>query len=195
MNVFDFDNTIYDGECSLDFFKYCIKRKPSLAMYLPRTASMALRYKAGKVSKEEVAEFGALMLGVLASNADKLNEALADFWKRNEYKLKPEILKMISSDDVIVSASPSFMFDGIRHRLGGADVIATAVDIESKKVITLCYGENKVTEFKKKYPGVIPENFYTDNFNDMPMLRFAREAWLVEGVRLRRVKKHGPAQK
>ena len=102
---------------------------------------------------------------------------------------------MISADDVIVSASPSFMFDGIKHRLGGADVIATDVDIESKKVITLCYGENKVTEFKKKYPGVIPENFYTDNFNDMPMLRFSREAWLVEGVRLRRVKKHGPAQK
>lgn len=195
MNVFDFDNTIYDGECSLDFFKYCIKRKPSLAKYLPRTASMALRYKTGKVSKEEVAEFGALMIGVLASNADKLNEALSDFWKRNECKLKPEILKMISSDDVIVSASPSFMFDGIKHRLGGADVIATDVDIESKKVITLCYGENKVTEFKKKYPGVIPENFYTDNFNDMPMLRFSREAWLVEGVRLRRVKKHGPAQK
>ena len=81
MNVFDFDNTIYDGECSLDFFKYCIKRKPSLAKYLPRTASMALRYKTGKVSKEEVAEFGALMIGVLASNADKLNEALSDFRK------------------------------------------------------------------------------------------------------------------
>lgn len=195
MDVFDFDNTIYDGECSLDFFKYCIKRKPSLARYLPRIAAMAVKYKMGKVSNEEVAEIGALMLGVLASNADRLNEALNDFWKQNISKLKPEILKMIKEGDAIVSASPSFMFDCIKDRLCGADVIATTVDIEAKKVITLCYGENKVTEFKKRYPGVIPENFYTDNFNDMPMLRFARSAWLVEGVKLRRVKKHGPAQK
>ena len=35
MNVYDFDKTIYDGDASLDFWKFSVKRKPSLALYLP----------------------------------------------------------------------------------------------------------------------------------------------------------------
>ena len=30
MNVYDFDGTIYDGDSSIDFYLFCIKRKPSI---------------------------------------------------------------------------------------------------------------------------------------------------------------------
>ena len=35
MNVYDFDKTIYDGDASLDFWKYSVKRQPLLVFYLP----------------------------------------------------------------------------------------------------------------------------------------------------------------
>ena len=35
MNVFDFDNTIYDGESAIDFFLYYLKKDPKLIRYLP----------------------------------------------------------------------------------------------------------------------------------------------------------------
>ena len=28
MNVFDFDKTIYDGDCTVDFYMYCLKKYP-----------------------------------------------------------------------------------------------------------------------------------------------------------------------
>lgn len=38
MNVYDFDGTIYDGDSSVDFFLYALKRMPSLIRYAPRQA-------------------------------------------------------------------------------------------------------------------------------------------------------------
>lgn len=184
MNVFDFDNTIYDGESSLDFFKFCVKHKPSLTRHLPRVISMAVKYKRGKVPKGEVMEFCADMLVILAENIKSLDVMLEKFWKKNIYKLKPEIMNIIHNGDVIISASPSFIFDKIRDKFNGAEIISTEIDMEHMKIVKLCYGENKVEEFKRHYHGIIPENFYTDNINDMPMISFAEKSWIVKGTKI-----------
>ena len=184
MDVFDFDNTIYDGESSFDFFKFCMRKKPSLVKHMPKIAAMLLKYKTGTVDKSEVARFCGEMLVVLAKNADELNDALDKFWAVNRDKLKPFMLSLLKEGDVIISASPSFMFESIKQYLNGADIIATEVDLTSMKIKTLCYGENKVLEFKKKYPSIIPDNYYTDNLNDTPMLELAPNAWLVKGEKI-----------
>ena len=36
MNVFDFDNTIYDGETLVDFIVYYIKTDPRIWKYVPK---------------------------------------------------------------------------------------------------------------------------------------------------------------
>lgn len=36
MNVFDFDNTIYDGETLVDFIVYYIKTDPKIWKYVPK---------------------------------------------------------------------------------------------------------------------------------------------------------------
>ena len=181
MNVFDFDNTIYDGESSFDFFKFCIRKKPSLIKYMPKVAAMLLRYKTSKVNKEEVMQFCSDMLYILAENEAGLKESLKLFWSENRKKLKLDLIAMIKTGDVIISASPSFIFDEIRKELNGADIISTQVDLVQMKITTICYGENKVTEFKKKYGQIKPDNYYTDNLNDTPMLEIAECAWLVNG--------------
>ena len=48
MNVYDFDDTIYDGESCLDFFFYYIRKTPYLIKYIPRALYAVLRYKMGK---------------------------------------------------------------------------------------------------------------------------------------------------
>lgn len=188
MNVFDFDNTIYEGESAVDFFKYCVKRKPSLSRYLPKIGAMALKYKRGKVDKQEVLQFAVFMLGILSENMKDLDDALCGFWKKNSCRLKPDIIKLIEPGDVILSASPSFIFSKIENMLGGAKIISTQVDLEDMKILFLCYGENKVARFKECCPGTVPENYYTDNFNDMPMISFSKRAWLVRGSDITEIK-------
>ena len=102
--------------------------------------------------------------------------------------MKPERLSLISEGDVLISASPSFMFEGIRGRLRGAEILSTEVDLKNAGIVRLCYGENKITEFRRAHEGLIPENYYTDNFNDMPMIKFAKKAWLVDGIKIKEIK-------
>ena len=35
MNVYDFDGTIYDGDSTLDFWYFCLKKHPQILLYLP----------------------------------------------------------------------------------------------------------------------------------------------------------------
>ena len=35
INAYDFDKTIYDGDSSIDFYLYCLKRKKSIILLLP----------------------------------------------------------------------------------------------------------------------------------------------------------------
>ena len=46
MRVFDFDNTIYDGESGMDIFLYYLKRDPKgVAKFVPKFMEGFLKYK------------------------------------------------------------------------------------------------------------------------------------------------------
>lgn len=47
MRVFDFDNTIYDGESVIDFYLFSLRRNPKVARYVPVVLYHLLRYKLG----------------------------------------------------------------------------------------------------------------------------------------------------
>ena len=54
MNVYDFDNTIYDGESCFDLFKFYLKKDPSLLKSFPTVVKGFARYKKGKISLDEM---------------------------------------------------------------------------------------------------------------------------------------------
>lgn len=56
MRVFDFDNTIYDGESVIDFYLFSLRRNPKAARYVPVVLYHLLRYKLGRTT---MADFGA----------------------------------------------------------------------------------------------------------------------------------------
>ena len=50
MRVFDFDNTIYDGESVIDFYLFSLRRNPKVARYVPVVLYHLLRYKLGRTT-------------------------------------------------------------------------------------------------------------------------------------------------
>ena len=44
INIYDFDKTIYDGDSSIDFFKYCIKINKKCLRILPKLALAIILY-------------------------------------------------------------------------------------------------------------------------------------------------------
>ncbi len=187
MNVYDFDNTIYDGESVIDFYLFALKRQPRLVSVLPKLCQMLLKYKACMVSAEElllVAEkYAAKVLGM----AD-FEGLVSDFWDKKQKKIKKFYLAQKKSDDVILSASWSFLIKEACKRIGVNRVIASEIDIKTGKINKLCFREKKVQLFIDQFPEEVIDEFYTDSMNDAPMFSLAKRVFLVKGDRVEEIK-------
>ena len=179
MKVFDFDNTIYDGESAYDFFKFCLSRKKSLIKYMPEVMYNLGKYKAGKIGMDEVYAFCDKMMGVFFENSAEADHLLKRFWKLNDYKLKPSILKLVCDEDAIISASPEFLLEPIKSKLKAKTIICTKT--EGAHLVFLCYGKNKVKAFNEHFGNAEVDEFYTDSINDLPMMKKAKKAYMVKG--------------
>ena len=69
MRVFDFDNTIYDGESPYDFYLFSLKYNPKVVRFVPPLAYYGMRYSKEKCTLEELEH-------AMASNALDTNDAL-----------------------------------------------------------------------------------------------------------------------
>ena len=56
MNVYDFDKTIYDGDSTLDFYLFALRKRPTLIKYLPIQVFGFLKYLFGLSTKLEFKE-------------------------------------------------------------------------------------------------------------------------------------------
>ena len=57
VNVYDFDNTIYNGESGFDIFMFYLKKDPKeIAKLIPRFGEAFIRYKRGAIKTDEVIE-------------------------------------------------------------------------------------------------------------------------------------------
>ena len=45
MNIYDFDETIYDSDSTKDFYFYCLKRYPKMALRAPAQLFAFIKYK------------------------------------------------------------------------------------------------------------------------------------------------------
>lgn len=178
MNVYDFDNTIYNGDSTLDFYFFCLKKHPKILKVFPIQLYSAISYKLKKYTKTEFKEKFYTFLSLL-KDVDLL---LDDFWKKNEYKIKDFYLKQKCADDVIISASPHFLLIPICDKLEIKNLIASEVDKNSGKYIGInCYGTEKVNRFKKIFSLSEIDNFYSDSLSDTPIAQYAQHPFLVSG--------------
>ena len=188
MNVYDFDNTIYDGESVVDFFLYYCKKDKSLLRYIPSVFTALFKYKRGQVTIEQaLSKYGEAVADYYRKHPD-IPEDMKYFWNCHMNKIKPFYKDIQSDDDLIISGSPEFSLDIICKRLGIKRYIGSLIDTQSGEVKRLCIRENKVKAFFEEYPDTKIENFYTDSINDLPLIEISENAYLVKGNKITKIK-------
>ena len=176
MNVYDFDKTIYDGDSTLDFYFFCIKKKPLILLVLPIQFFGFLMYFLKVKNKTFFKEKFYIFLRCM-KNSEKLVD---QFWEKNYKKILQWYIEQKQSTDVIISASPEFLLKPLKHRLGIERIIASKVNLDTGKLISNnCYGEEKVVRFKKIYQKKKISKFYTDSKSDQPLASMSAESFLV----------------
>lgn len=178
MKIYDFDNTIYNGDSTVDFYFFVLKRKISLIILWPILFCNYIKYVFKIITKEQLKEsFFSFLIKI--NNIDTLIDS---FWEKNEYKIKRWYLNQKRKDDVIITASPSFLLKPICEKLEINKIIASEVDKKTGKYNGLnCYGEEKVVRFYKEFSNGEIDQFYTDSLSDKPLIDIAREAFIVKG--------------
>lgn len=176
MNVYDFDGTIYDGDSTIDFFFYSLKKKPSLICYLPKQATGFLLYFFKRIDKTKLKEyFFSFLKGIDAQTI------VDSFWERNANKIYSWYFDQQNSDDIIISASPVFLLKPICSRIGITNLIASEVDFKTGVFSGKnCHGKEKVRRLNAEYNVTHIDRFYSDSISDLPLAKIAAEAFLVE---------------
>lgn len=179
MNGYDFDKTIFDGDSTAAFCKFCFLRHPNLFLYLPRIGwnfvLWQLKIKTKTEFKEKLYSFFG---GIKDIDAD-----LAEFWDKHFCRIKGWYLEQKKEDDLIISASPEFLLAPAMAKLGLRNMIASKVDKKTGKYDgENCWGAEKVNRFTAQMPGAVIEHFYSDSRSDTPMAKLAqKESYLVDG--------------
>lgn len=181
MNVYDFDGTIYDGDSSVDFTLFCLRRRPRCLLRTPRMAASVLLRLLGRSDKTRMKEGLFSYLGLA-----RIDRALLDeFWDSRIGRVKPFYLERRRGDDLVISASPEFLLAPACERLGIRPPIASRVDPASGRFDgPNCRGEEKVRRLRAELPFAEVGDFYSDSLADAPLAALAERAWMVEGPAL-----------
>lgn len=176
LNVFDFDNTIYDGDSSIDFYIFCLKSNPLLIRYLPIQLYGMIMYKLKIKNKEYFKEkYFSFLKGV-----KDINGEITRFWKLSIKKIKYDMIKE-KDRIVIISASPEFLIEPIKNEINAEKIIATIVDKKTGKFLSKnCYGEEKVERLKREYKSYKIAEFYSDSLSDKYLAEISIKAFLVK---------------
>lgn len=187
MNVFDFDNTIYDGETLIDFALHYVRTDPKIWKYVPKLLIICFKDAFHLFSVEEAIEAYASFLEGYFIHIKTLDEDVIKFWNKNEKKIKPWYNEIRQDDDIIVSGSTDFCL----MKLWKEWVLKTMSVlqlIKTGKFKRLCFLENKVKIFNELYPNAHIDNFYTDSMNDKAMMDIADHVYLVNGNKIEQIK-------
>ena len=176
MNVYDFDGTIYDGDSTIDFFLYSLKKNPTLLRYLPKQAWGFMMYACKRIGKTQLKEyFFSFLKGVDASRT------VDSFWAENQRKIYKWYLEQQKPDDIIISASPAFLLEPICSHIGINHLIASEVDPKTGVYSgENCRGQEKVRRLADEYNVTHIGSFYSDSQSDLPLAKIADAAYLVE---------------
>lgn len=188
VNVYDFDNTIYDGETLVDFILYYVKRDIRIWKYIPKLIIIAIKDATHLFTIEEAIKAYASFLEGYYIKLGDVNENVVDFWNRNERKIKPWYKKVQQDTDIVVSGSTDFILDEIMKRMGIKNYVGSSIDKETGKFKRLCFLENKVKIFKELYPDAHIVNFYTDSMNDKAMMDIAEHVFFVKKNKITQIK-------
>lgn len=181
--VYDFDKTIYDGDSSIDFFKFCLKKNIKTIKYFPSILFFMILYFFKFISVKKFKEHFFAFL----KEFNNVDEIIYMFWKKNENKIYPFFLKDLEEKNrpliYIISASPKFLLQEYTRKLKRVKLIATDMDKKTGKIKgENCKGEEKV----KRLPNdIIIEKFYSDSYSDRFLANISNNAFITRNGRMK----------
>ncbi len=184
IDVYDFDGTIYNGDSSIDFFLYAIKKKKSIIKYLPKIFTIMILKCLGLVSTKSFKE----TFFSFIKEIENLEEYVKEFWKMKREKINKFFLDNISENrkTYVISASPEFLLRPYLSEFKNIKLIATKVDRNGKINEENCKGQKKVELLKKAEQDFEIENFYTDSSSDLPLVKLSKNSYYIKKGRVKK---------
>ena len=181
MNIYDFDDTIYDGDSNKDIIMYSLKKHPfKVLKALNKAKKEEKKYKMGLIPFERVKE---TLLSFLF-DINNLDSYIEGFVNKNMKKIKPWYKKRQSDYDIVISASYELWINVFCKKLGIKYVIATKTDSEGRIIGKNCKGDEKLKRLAEVIPNARIESSYSDSKSDLPILKAAKTSFVVEGDNL-----------
>ena len=176
-NVYDFDKTIYRKDSSVEFYKFCFKKKPSILKYVFIQLFYFILYIFSFIDKTKFKEH----VFVFLKSFDDIDALVKEFWEKKKDNIRPWYIEHHQDNDIIISASPFFLLKPICDELGVNYLLASDVDPKTGKFNSPnCYGEGKVNRLKEAYQDVEIDEFYSDSKSDQPLADLSKDPYLIK---------------
>ena len=178
MNIYDFDNTIYNGNTNVDLILYSLVRHPfKVSKSLILTLPLFIGYKLKKVTFIKLKE---TMLSFLFK-INNLDEYLDCFVDKKMKNIKKWYLDNKKDNDTVMSASCEIWIIKFCNKLNIKNVISTKTDKNGKIIGKNCKSEEKIRRFKEMFNDIRVDNAYSDSIKeDKPMFDIAKHAYIVK---------------
>lgn len=179
MDVYDFDGTLYRGDSTADFIKWCVRRYPRTARSLPGAGVAGFAYAGlGLIDKTR---FKAALYRFLP-NVPDVEREVERFWAARADRIAGPCHPR--RGDVVISGSPEFLLRDV-CAARGLQLIASQVDPHTGRVLgPNCSEGQKLVRFRERFGDAPIDRFYSDSHSDDPLAALAREAWFVRGPEL-----------
>ena len=177
IDVYDFDGTVYNGDSSIDFFIYAIKKKKKLIKYLPKICTFMVLKCIKLVSTKQFKE---VYFSFIKEIKD-LEQFVEEFWKEKEHKINQFFLDNVTQkeDIYVISASPEFLLRPYLSKFKNVKLIGTRISKDAKLTGENCKGKEKINRLKEVEKDFVIENFYTDSIVDLPLVEISKTSYLV----------------
>ncbi|MCR5632981.1 MAG: haloacid dehalogenase-like hydrolase [Eubacterium sp.] len=184
MVVFDFDNTIYNGESAVDYAFYMIRHNKRIIRFIPTILLSLAGYKLCLLSKEKLESIINKVFDGVMDGEVSFKDFVEPFWESHSNKLNSTILKRIKPGDVIISAGPVFLLEGITEIIKTDKIVGSELDFDKRRITWFNFGDNKVKRYRQLYGDSIVDAFYTDSYYDKDMMMISRDVYIVKSGRI-----------
>lgn len=191
--LFDVDFTLTSKETLIYFFRYLLRKKPSLYFHIPKALLSGVLYQMGVNKEKKTKE---LFLSFMANMPLKtVDELTNDFIKHEMPKIiykdgidKINELKEKGYTVVLTSASPEFYILKLKEVFGADYVMGTKFEEKNELFTGKMFGENnkgeeKVLRLLQIFDGISIdfENSYmfSDSMSDDPLLKLVGNPYLI----------------
>ena len=193
--IFDIDFTLTKKETLAEFYKYMIKKKPSLIRHLPRSLYAGLLYLFKVYDLKKAKEKFISFIDNVEEN--ELEAIIKEFYKsvlsKILYEDSMEMMKKLKKDGckiILISASSEFYLKEFYNIKEVDKIIGTRYEFGTKgskgKIIGLnCKGEEKVIRLKEfikeeKLEVDFKGSFmFSDSLSDEPLFRIVGHPYLI----------------